>query len=67
VSSSTGFEDAFGHSLLGGIVPFVTDLISAKLGCKCHSAAPEYLQRPARHIASETDVQHACAVGRAAV
>src|SRR4029077_3122644 len=32
-----------------------------------HWAIPDYLQRSARHIASETDVQHAYAVGRAAV
>ncbi|MBV8845238.1 MAG: hypothetical protein JO307_20725, partial [Bryobacterales bacterium] len=36
-------------------------------GSKCHWAVPDYLQRSARHIASETDLQHAYAVGRAAV
>jgi len=33
----------------------------------CHWAVADYLQRSARHIASETDVQQAYAVGRAAV
>jgi 6-phosphofructokinase len=42
-------------------------LTSAKLGCRCHWAVPDYLQRSARHIASETDVEQAYAVGRAAV
>jgi hypothetical protein len=37
------------------------------LGSKCHWAIPDYLQRSARHIASATDVEHAYAVGRAAV
>jgi 6-phosphofructokinase len=65
--SASGVEDAFGHAQLGGVAPLITNLISAKLGCKCHWAVPDYLQRSARHIASETDVQQAYAVGRAAV
>jgi len=64
---SAAGEDAFGHAQLGGVAPLITNLISAKLGCKCHWAVPDYLQRSARHIASETDVQQAYAVGRAAV
>jgi 6-phosphofructokinase len=41
--------------------------VGAKLGYKCHWAVADYLQRSARHLASETDVQQAYAVGRAAV
>jgi len=65
--SASGLKDAFGHTQLGGIVPLITNLISAKLGCKCHWAVADYLQRSARHIASATDVEQAYAVGRAAV
>jgi len=65
--SAGGLEDAFGHKQLGGVAPVITNLISAKLGCKCHWAVPDYLQRSARHIASKTDVDQAYAVGRAAV
>jgi 6-phosphofructokinase len=65
--SASGRKDAFGHSQLGGVAPVVTNLISAKLGCRCHWAVADYLQRSARHIASETDVEQAYAVGRAAV
>ena len=65
--SASGLEDAFGHAQLGGVAPLITNLITAKLGCKCHWAVPDYLQRSARHIASETDVEQAYAVGRAAV
>jgi 6-phosphofructokinase 1 len=65
--SASASEDAFGHRQLGGVAPLITSLISAKIGCKCHWAVPDYLQRSARHIASETDVQQAYAVGRAAV
>jgi ATP-dependent phosphofructokinase / diphosphate-dependent phosphofructokinase len=60
-------EDVFGHAQLGGVAPVITSMISAKLGCKCHWAVPDYLQRSARHIASETDLEQAYAVGRAAV
>jgi 6-phosphofructokinase len=65
--SASDLKDAFGHSQLGGVAPLITNLISAKLSCKCHWAVPDYLQRSARHVASEIDVQHAYAVGRAAV
>src|SRR5215471_4239173 len=65
--SASGSKDAFGHAQLGGVAPVITNLISAKLGSKCHWAVPDYLQRSARHIASETDLQQAYAVGRAAV
>lgn len=65
--SASGSKDAFGHSQLGGAAAVVTNLIAAKLGCKCHWAVPDYLQRSARHIASETDLHQAYAVGRAAV
>ena len=65
--SASASKDPFGHAQLGGVAPFLTKLIAAKLVCKCHWAVPDYLQRSARHIASETDVQQAYAVGRAAV
>jgi ATP-dependent phosphofructokinase / diphosphate-dependent phosphofructokinase len=64
---SAGVKDAFGHAQLGGVAPIVTNLIGEKLGYKCHWAVADYLQRSARHIASETDLQQAYAVGRAAV
>ena len=65
--SASGLTDAFGHTQLGGVAPFISNLISTKFGCKCHWAVPDYLLRSARHIASETDVQQAYAVGCAAV
>ena len=64
---ASGAKDAFGHAQLGGVAPLLANMISAKLGCKCHWAVPDYLQRSARHIASATDVEQAYAVGRAAV
>src|SRR5262244_685456 len=65
--SATGSMDSFGHAQLGGVAPVISNLISTKLGGKCHWAVPDYLLRSARHIASETDLQQAYAVGRAAV
>jgi ATP-dependent phosphofructokinase / diphosphate-dependent phosphofructokinase len=65
--SASGLRDSFGHAQLGGVAPLISNLISTKLGCKCHWAVPDYLLRSARHIASETDVEQAYAVGRAAV
>jgi 6-phosphofructokinase 1 len=65
--SASGLADAFGHTQLGGVAPGIANAITAKLGCKCHWAVPDYLQRSARHIASKTDVEQAYAVGRAAV
>jgi 6-phosphofructokinase 1 len=64
---ASGLKDAFGHAQLGGVAPRIANLTGTKLGCRCHWAVPDYLQRSARHIASETDVEQAYAVGRAAV
>ena len=65
--AASGTTDAFGNHQLGGVAPVITGMIGDRLGCKCHWALPDYLQRSARHIASETDLQQAYAVGRAAV
>jgi 6-phosphofructokinase len=65
--SASGIKDAFGHTQLGGVAPVITNQIAAKLGHKCHWAVADYLQRSARHIASQTDVEQAYAVGCAAV
>ncbi len=59
--------DAFGHTQLGGVAPTLASLVSGKLGFKTHWAVSDYLQRSARHLASKTDVDHAIAVGQAAV
>jgi ATP-dependent phosphofructokinase / diphosphate-dependent phosphofructokinase len=62
-----GTNDAFGHSQLGGAAPVVASILSSALGCKCHWAVADYLQRSARHVASRMDVDQAHAVGKAAV
>ncbi|HVC49788.1 MAG TPA: 6-phosphofructokinase [Burkholderiales bacterium] len=65
--SETGMRDAFGHAQLGGVAPFIANLVQTKLSLKVHWAVADYLQRSARHIASLTDVEQAYAVGKAAV
>lgn len=67
VADAGGGKDAFGHVQLGGVAPFLAGRVQEKLGHKVHWAMPDYLQRSARHIASETDFEHARAVGRKAV
>lgn len=62
-----GIKDAFGHTQLGGVAPTIAQLIKNRLGYKYHWALSDYLQRAARHIASQTDVDQAYAMGRAAV
>jgi len=65
--ADAGTRDAFGHAQLGGVGPVVAQLVKDKLGYKYHWAVADYLQRAARHIASKVDVEHAYAVGKAAV
>jgi 6-phosphofructokinase 1 len=65
--SDAGHRDVFGHAQLGGVAPMLAELIRAKLGYKYHWAVSDYLQRSARHIASQTDLDQAYAVGKAAV
>ena len=62
-----GTRDAFGHAQLGGAAPVVANLIREAHGYKFHWAVADYLQRAARHLASKTDVEHAYAMGKAAV
>ena len=65
--SDAGTRDAFGHAQLGGLAPALAGLVKEHLGYKYHWAVADYLQRSARHIASQTDLDQAYAVGEAAV
>jgi 6-phosphofructokinase 1 len=65
--SDSGIRDAFGHAQLGGVAPILATMVGRELGYKYHWAVADYLQRAARHIASQTDVDQAYAVGAAAV
>jgi ATP-dependent phosphofructokinase / diphosphate-dependent phosphofructokinase len=61
------YNDAFGHTQLGGAAPVVANMIREAHGYRYHWAVADYLQRAARHVASKTDVQHAYQLGKAAV
>ena len=65
--SDGGSKDAFGHIQLGGVAPVIANMVKDALGYKYHWAVADYLQRSARHIASQTDVDQAYALGKAAV
>ncbi|MDE2224783.1 MAG: 6-phosphofructokinase [Xanthomonadaceae bacterium] len=67
VADAHAGTDAFGHTQLGGVAPALAGLVRGKLNLKTHWAMPDYLQRSARHVASKTDLEHALAVGKAAV
>ena len=59
--------DAKGYVQLGGAGQTIARLISKEFGYKHHWAIPDYLQRAAGHLVSETDAKQAYAVGVAAV
>jgi len=65
--AEAGTRDAFGHAQLGGVAPFIANLVKENLNYKYHWAVADYLQRSARHIASKLDVVQSYAVGKAAV
>ena len=65
--AEAGTKDAFGHTQLGGVAPVVANMVREAHGYKYHWAVADYLQRSARHIASQVDSDQAYAVGKAAV
>ncbi|WP_133000469.1 6-phosphofructokinase [Luteimonas arsenica] len=67
VADAGGGKDSFGHTQLGGVASYLAGRVKDGLGLKVHWTLPDYLQRSARHIASKTDLDHAMAVGKAAV
>ncbi len=65
--AQSGQKDAFGHEQLGGVAPYLASLIKRTLNYKNHWAVSDYLQRSARHIASEVDVDQAFELGKKAL
>jgi len=51
----------------GKAAPYLAELIQARLGVRCHYSVSDYLQRSARHLAAQVDVDAAYRVGAAAV
>lgn len=67
VADAGGGKDSFGHTQLGGVASHLAGRVKDALDMKVHWTLPDYLQRSARHLASQTDLDHALAVGKAAV
>jgi len=65
--SEAGGRDAFGHAQLGGVAPRLAEMLQNKLKLKVHNAVADYLQRSARHIASQVDLDQAFTLGQKAV
>lgn len=59
--------DAFGHAQLGGVAPMLSAWVRTHCHYKTHWAVADYLQRSARHIASQVDVDNAYLLGKEAV
>ncbi|MDP1538074.1 MAG: 6-phosphofructokinase [Burkholderiales bacterium] len=65
--TQAGGDGIPGHEQLGGVAPLIAAMLRSALGVKVHWSVLDYVQRAARHLASQTDVDQAYAVGRAAV
>lgn len=64
--SESGLKDSFGHAQLGGLAPVLSNIVTKNLQFKCHWSVSDYLQRSARHLASQADLDHAFSVGKEA-
>jgi len=67
ISASETSVDNFGHSQLSGAGKTLERLVKEKLGVKVRSVEVNVLQRCAAHLASQTDIMEAIALGRKAV
>lgn len=67
ISATTAKEDQFGHSQLSGTGKCLEYLVKDSIGVKVRSIELNVLQRCASHIASQTDLDEAYALGKQAV
>lgn len=65
--TQAGGDGIPGHEQLGGVAPLIAAMVRNALGLKIHWSVLDYVQRAARHLASQTDLEQAYAVGRAAL
>ena len=65
--TKSGSTDIFGHRYLSGVGKYLEQLVNAKIGCKVRSIEVNLMQRCAAHLASQTDLDEAEQIGRAAV
>lgn len=55
------------YTQLGGVAHTLSHLVAEHFNCKTHSAVPDYLQRSASHLVSQTDWEMAYRAGKASV
>lgn len=67
ISASEQPVDTFGHNQLSGAGKALELLVKEKLGVKVRSVELNVLQRCAAHLASQTDLDEAAALGKKAV
>ena len=65
--AKTSATDGFGHAQLGGLAAMLADVVKKHTGAKVRGIELSLLQRCGAHLASQTDIDEACAAGREAV
>ena len=65
--AKTSATDGFGHAQLGGLAAHLAEIVKRHTGAKVRGIELSLLQRCGAHLASETDIEEACAAGKEAV
>lgn len=60
-------KDAFGHTQMGGLAQVLESLLKTRIDCKSRAIELSLMQRCGAHCGSQTDIDEAIAVGKAAV
>ena len=60
-------KDAFGHTQMGGLADVLESMLKQHINCKTRAIELSLLQRCGAHCGSQTDIDEAYAVGKAAV
>ena len=60
-------KDAFGHTQMGGLAQVLQSMLKSRIDCKSRAIELSLMQRCGAHCASQTDIEEAMAVGKAAV
>lgn len=67
IAQANSKTDAFGHTQLGGVCSYLTNIVTSDLNLKCRAIEISILQRCAAHLGSLTDVTEAQDCGSHAV
>lgn len=60
-------KDAFGHTQMGGLAQVLESILKTRIDCKSRAIELSLMQRCGAHCGSQTDIDEAIRVGRAAV